>query len=395
MTFLPRSIFCIRSLMLLLSMLLMAPAGATTNQGFALLDVKVRVPDQSPELQSAAFASGLQQVLVRLSGDSKVLEKLDTPPAGRYVKQFRYNNIEDEIQLQPGAEPLIPMLELWIQYDEDRLVSLLRNNNIPVWFSKRDTAVVWLAVRDGMRHYLLRDDDESQLKTAMETAAAGRGVPMIWPRYDGADRASLRFADVWGGFEMPLREVSNRYANGPVIAVNMAWTSNGWVGEWYLHDAGQSRYWMVENLDYTSLIASGMDKLADELGRRYAVVDDDSRNVASLKVMFRGVSSVASYKRVQAILQEHPAVKNALLSELNGDDAVFDISLRTDKQDFLERMARNRSLRELVTPVVSVSAPPPETTVVDTGDQLQTPVAEPERRVPQHAYQLLDQTRIN
>ena len=381
---------------MLLSMLV-CPLPALSSTG--LLDVQVRVPDQSNEIRRAAFTNGLQTVLVRLSGDSEVLSRLELPPAGRYVKQFRYDSIDEtELQPVPGATPTVPPLQLWIQYDEDRLVDLLRENSIPVWSLRRDDVTIWFAVRDGLHSYVLRASDESRIKSAADDIAASRGVPLVWPSFDTTDRSILRLADVWGGFETPLQQASTRYSSGPMIAANLAWNGDGWVGEWYLYDASNSRYWFIENDDYASLVAEGLGQIADDLGERYAILDDvNISQAARLSVQFQGVDSVQGYRRAQQILDDHPAVRAALLHELSEDRATFDVFLRTDESDFLDRMSRVQGLRRvLIETAAPQLAPAPEVPseaapVLENSTEARAPVID----VPDHVWQLLQDSRIN
>ena len=62
-----------------------------------LFDVEIPVPDETRSIRQAAFADGLGEVLVRVSGDRSILQKLKLPSVNAYVKQFRY------VAIEPGA----------------------------------------------------------------------------------------------------------------------------------------------------------------------------------------------------------------------------------------------------------------------------------------------------
>ena len=320
-----------------------------------MFDVEVRVPDQSRVVQDAAFTKGLQQVLVRLSGDSRVLQKLKLPPAGRYVRQFRYDKLTDVAGSSAGAEQ---QLQLWVQYDAGKVETLLRENELPVWNAQRDDVVVWLAVRDGFKHYILKHNDESLIKHAVEQSAVTRGLPVIWPLMDAADRQRIRFADVWAGFKQPLLEASSRYAGGAVLAINLTWSGNGWSSEWTLIDAGKSTHLLFDNVDYATVISQGMNRITDELGARYALLDAaDVTDVEHLRVELKGIDSVAEYKRAENMLQIIPAVKSAQLAGLFDDSAIFTIAVRTSVEDFVQRIRRQPGIHQLAsfeTPVQPV-----------------------------------------
>lgn len=175
-----------------------------------LFEVEIPVPDESREIRNVAMSDGLAEVLVRVSGDSEILQKLKPPSAAAYVKQFRY------IAIEPPPEPvatdvvqddvIIATHRLWVQYNSTRIMELLRTQMIPIWSEHRNQAVVWLAVRDGANQYILKNQDISLLKSSADNAFNRRGLPVIWPQYDGDDQQQLQFADIWAGFAEPLQE---------------------------------------------------------------------------------------------------------------------------------------------------------------------------------------------
>ncbi len=342
----------------------------------SLFEVVVRTPDESSAVQRGAFTKGLQQVLIRLSGDSQVLGKLTLPPATRYVKQYRYDKLDapvDETGLLTRDQ-----LQLWMQFDADKVQALLWQNGLPVWSPRRDRMVVWLAVRDGAQHYLLRRGDSSLIKNAVEQAARARGLPVVWPLYDAADQKIVRFADVWAGFQQPLLQASSRYANGAVLVGNLTWDGNKWVSEWSMLDAGKDMRRRYHNADYATVISQAFDQIADELGARYAVLEDDSNANARLaRVEIKGVNSIEQYQQAEKLLSSLAAVKSTLLTELFDDYAVFHVTIRTSVEDFLQRIQRKRQLKQLAVPVASITPTEPsaQTATASTADANDAPPA--------------------
>lgn len=338
------------------------PTMAGQNSSDSLFKVNVQVPEQSKMVQQAAFTSGLQQVLVRLSGDSRVLQKLTLPPAGRYVRQFRYDKTAlDRLHTGapvPGVSAEEP-LQLKIQYDADRVETLLRENGIPVWRAQRDNVVVWLAVHDGFQRYLLKRADASLIKSAVEQSARDRGLPVIWPTMDNTDTQALRLADVWGGFKQPLLQASSRYYAGQVLAISLAWDGSKWLSDWTLIDSNKTSRLAFEHADYAAVITQGLAQIADTLGERYAQLEDNNdSDVDYLRVELQGIDSVSQYKRAETLFHTMSAVKTARLAELFEDSAVFRIALRTSADDFLQRMRRQPGVEQLQLPLAPVRANP-------------------------------------
>lgn len=324
--------------------LLLSPAHSIASSSVDLFKVEVLVPDESKNIRNAAFIKGLQQVVVRLSGDSDILSKIKLPPASRLLKQYRYNSIE-----QNSSAAKVNQLQLLMQFDADKVETLLRENNTPIWSARRDKLVIWLAVRDGMQQYLLKDGDRSQIKSAAEAAATERGLPIVWPAYDSKDRQAVLFADVWAGFSEPLLQASTRYARGAVLAGNLAWNGRDWESEWSLIDSNSNQRWAFSNANYSTVISMALNRIADDMGRRYAVLDTRlATDSDSVRVELKGIDSVQQFQYAQKLLASSPSVKQAILHTVREDAAIFDLVLRTDRQDFEQRMNRSRELRPLL-----------------------------------------------
>jgi glutathione S-transferase len=67
----------------------------TAGRVDALYEVEMLVPDESSTTRERMFTQGLDEVFVRISGDSGVMKKLKRPSSSRYVKQFSYTPVEN------------------------------------------------------------------------------------------------------------------------------------------------------------------------------------------------------------------------------------------------------------------------------------------------------------
>lgn len=336
--------YLLSALVIVLALFLI-PAQSIASSSVDLFKVEVLVPDESKNIRYAAFTKGLQQVVVRLSGDGDILNKMKLPPASRLLKQYRYHSVEQNAA--SARKSKLNQLQLLMQFDAEKVETLLRENNIPIWSARRDKLVMWLAVRDGMQQYLLRNSDSSQIKSAADAAAAERGLPLVWPAFDSKDRQAVLFADVWAGFSEPLLQASTRYARGAVLAGNLAWNGSAWDSEWSLIDSNNNQRWAFSNANYSTVISMALNRIADNLGRRYAVLDTRLAS-DSVRVELKGVSSVQQFQYAQKLLASSPSVKQAILNTVRQDAVIFDLVLRTDRQDFEQRMNRSPELRPLL-----------------------------------------------
>jgi hypothetical protein len=319
-----------------------------------LFDVEIPVPDETRSIRQAAFADGLGEVLIRVSGDRGILQKIKLPSANAYVKQFRYVVIErdaKEIDAQEAAEiAAVDQHKLLVQYNGTRIMDLLRKNAVPIWGEHRSEVVIWLAVRDGSNQYILREQDISLIKKQAKEAFMRRGIPEVWPRNDARDRQQLRFADVWAGFAEPIKQASQRYTPGPAVSASMTWNGSSWVGDWSLFIGPESRRWTLRNQDYAVLISQAVDLLADVMGQKFAVLEaTDVEGLKQIHVEIDQVGSVKKFRQVQKYLNSLPVVQTVNLSQVEPERAAFKLTLRSEVEDFLKLIEADNRMMPLVT----------------------------------------------
>ncbi|MCG6937454.1 MAG: DUF2066 domain-containing protein [Gammaproteobacteria bacterium] len=322
----------------------------------SLYDVEILVTDESAEVRNQAFEQGLDEVFVRISGDSIVMDKLKRPPASRYVKQFSYEPLSasaaDAVTGTTASE-LGEVLthRLKIQYNGSLMEKYLMDNGFPVWGEYRPDVIVWLVVRDGRNQYVLKDADQSLLKTAASDALARRGVPARWPIYDNSDRSVLTVADIRGGFGGPVINASKRYATDTALAGSMIWNGAQWQSSWSLFVKGESRHWNLDDTDYGQLINKAIDQAADMLGAFFAVRNAASnQQLVSIQVDIQAVNSIIEYRYVENFLSGLSAVAHVEPLKVDGQSAVFSVLLRSNEEDFHYLMKNNAALVEVRAP---------------------------------------------
>jgi hypothetical protein len=331
------------------------PVTASAVQVDDLYEVILPVADESNEVRNAAMDDGLAEVMVRISGDSKLLQKLAPPPAAAYVKQYRYEALEPAISGAPKTPDTTSDKQIRLQYNGTRIMDYLRNNGLAIWGDHRPVGVVWLAIRDGRNQYLLKASDRSRLKAHAEMIFRLRGVPVIWPAYDKQDKAILKFADVWAGFSEPLQAASTRYSNGPILAGSMAWNGKEWSSDWTLIDQRFSQRWSARGVDYEQVLSDAINQLSDGMGQHYAVLESkDSTADTRVVLDIENVNSLTGFVRLKKYLASLQAVQSVQIARVGGDNAVFNLSLRSRVEDFLNLLSsssRLKAIKKAVAPV--------------------------------------------
>jgi hypothetical protein len=327
----------------LVQYLVLPDAGAVVVKN--LFDVEFPVPDQSSQIRTAVFTKGLEEVLIRASGNRSVVQEITPGNAAAYVQQFSYVENQQEEQRDRAQQSFELTYMLKVQYNAGKIISLLRENGQPVWGEHRSEAIVWLAVRDGSNRYVLKEKDTSLLKDSVESSAGRRGLPLVWPVYDRKDRQQLGFTDVWAAFGEPVRVASRRYTGGPAVVGRLSWTGNEWRGDWSVFVDSSAYSWSLNGSDYNSVIAEGIDLSADKIGKHYAVLERTGINEPDLLVEITNVDSVQTYRKIQTFLEGLNAVRQALPARIDDDTVLFRLDLRGDVDDFIRLVATDRTLQ--------------------------------------------------
>lgn len=338
--------FIATACLLVMQIAIMPDAAAVVVKN--LFVVEFPVPNQNAQVRKAVFSKGLNEVLIRASGSRTVVQELTPGNAAAYVQQFSYVENQSADEQGRGQQSFKLSYILKVQYNAGKIISLLRDNNQPVWGEHRSEAIVWLAVRDGSSRYVLKDSDESLLKDSVEQSAVRRGLPLVWPVYDRKDRQQLGFTDVWAAFGEQVRVASKRYTRGPAIVGRLSWTGNEWKGDWSVFVDNSAYGWSLSGSDYNSVIAEGIDLSTDKIGKHYAVLERSGVNEPDLLVEINNVDSVQSYHKIQTFLEGLTAVRQANVARVDDGVVLFRVDLRGDIDDFIRLVSTDRTLEPVV-----------------------------------------------
>jgi hypothetical protein len=326
-------------------------AGSVTT----LYNVDILVAGESAETRNQAFDQGLDEIFIRISGDSIVMDSLKRPTASRYVKQFSYEPVA-ESDTDSEEEQLTHILKL--QYNGHAMEKYLLDNGFPVWGRYRSDVVVWVVVRDGKNEYVLKSDDQSMVKTAINKALTRRGIPERWPIYDAKDKKILSVADIRGGFKEPVVDASKRYSKGPALTGSIIWNGKQWQSSWGLMVNQEDRHWSVDAADYNHLIENAIDQAGDVLGSVYAVHRNaGDQQFVTIQLEMQSVSSIEKYRYIENYLANLNIVAHSRPLKIDAQNAVFEVTLSSTEEDFLNVIKSDAAFSEIKIPVTAHVAP--------------------------------------
>lgn len=304
------------------------PAAAVTVDG--LYRTQVEVAGKGEEARSDGFRRALEQILVKVSGSRATAsnpdleEVLDNP--ARYVQQYSYEALEGAGTAEGGdGDSGAPTHRLLVTFSGSLVERALRERGVVVWGERRPEVLVWLAVDEGSRRYLLSTDDNNRVHELLSVVAERRGLPVMLPLLDTADRSRIEFIDVKGGFFDAVRSASERYRADTLLVGHLERRAGRWTGDWNLIGVGERRSWHGTHPGLDAALDAGVGGAAERVAAALAGQDGE-RSVVHLRV--RDLAGLDAYARVAGYLESLVRVRTADVIRVRPHEAVFRVAIQ-------------------------------------------------------------------
>ncbi len=192
---------------------------AHATQHVVVNEAQIPVSDQSQKTQANAVKKALTQVMVKVSGNTEVLQNpgvraaLRTPEA--YLRSYRFSYSGNETYYVA-------------EFDKTKLTELMKREGLPLWGERRPETIVWLATEtDDNERIILDESTPTPVGEMLVHTAKTRGVPVSLPLMDLTDSASISIYDVWGRFVQSLTASSQRYGVDNIIGARLYKNTTG------------------------------------------------------------------------------------------------------------------------------------------------------------------------
>ena len=321
------SVFSSRNLRPLVFLCLSMAVQCPGNTAFALTRAElyqatVTVADRTEAAQTAAFQAAMKIVLVRVTGRRSAEDDPALGPlvgnARRYVQQYR------------GAADS----QEWVSFDGPAIERWLTQNGQPLWGHERPATFVWLSAQTGPASgTVITADDTSELKTAIDAAAALRGLPLLWPSAADIQRNRLDYAGISGASPSALADIGRRLgaegiligrAGGTSMSANVRWT--------HLFQDRSSEF---------SGALEGVNRTAD----LYAGLFAASGNLVPIDIEVTGVGDLREYANVQTYLESLTFISHVSVVALTGDTIRFRLGVRGGAESLQRTLSLNGRLQ--------------------------------------------------
>jgi hypothetical protein len=302
-----------------------------------LFTVQLPVADQTTGLRLESFSQAFRQVVVKVSGSDDALRSpaFERPieSSARYVKQFRYINRS----LPEGDEPDAGRLYLRIDFDQQLIESLLRENNFPVWGRERPSSLLVISYDVNENIKLVSEDSTPDLIEALDQAASIHAVPVLFPLMDLEDIGLVNIGDIVSREFGKIQTMAARYAPDALLVGQVLGRSGqGWQGDWEVRFADQIFKWKFEAPSKNAVIEQVIRHLAKILALEYAL-EDHRRVEQTLLLSVSALEGIDNLIKVQNYLKSLNVVDSVRVAMINKDVITYRLKLRNNPED-LQRL---------------------------------------------------------
>lgn len=300
----------------------------------------VKVPDRSEQSLQQVMPQALEQVLVKLSGNSSIASIPNISQvlssANNWMQGFSYKNTDNG-------------LHLLVNFNSQPLYRLLRQAGQTIWSNDRPQTLIWVDVIPlGQPAELLVAD--SQYTDDLQQSLSNRGLASMLPIGDLDDQSVLDQSDIWPPPSALLTALQARYgAEALSYVVIRELTPGQWKATELLLFNKQQYNWTLTGTAVQSLLAQTVDNIADTMANQLAVLQAKNLRV-DWTLRIQGINNLASMQSVMNDLNRLTVVDNLRLVSVDQSDTIFKIETASGRDQLRDILQRTKHLSLLPLP---------------------------------------------
>jgi len=289
---------------------------------------EVRVLDRTPQERTAAFNKGLEQLLIKLTGNQDVtkMPKVQSQRghAEVFVQSYTYVTHTDN-----GQEELF----LQIKFDPQGMQQLLGQTAT----SRQSDILIWLAKRDGPQSAIITGDN-AEFGAAFKTIGTDAHLNFVFPSMDLQDTNKITAQDLCAQNLELVKAASERYGN-PTIVIGCVTKAadDKWSGQWLIQTKDNRSDWGL-NGSASDIVADASKHIAQAFGMPITVP------TKSIVLQVNGVNDLAQYADVVKYLRQLSPNSNFALISINANVMRLSVTGQQGQQELLVALSAQNKL---------------------------------------------------
>ncbi|MBT5004782.1 MAG: DUF2066 domain-containing protein [Porticoccaceae bacterium] len=302
-----------------------------------LYSAMVPIADQSSSAREQGVLDALQNVLIKLTGNSQTFQSTRLAPflsnANGYVDALSFEDLPLDLNAKDYLSDS-PGFGLRVKFSRSAIDLLIRQAQLPILPSNRPKFLVWI-IRDDPtagRGFIGEDvaaestidSVDAVFLTRFDRAMRSRGIPYILPTFDLEDQLVLPIEQAWNLKADDLALASQRYQTDGWIALRFYRTSTGEVrGSWLYQAGGRRQLNDFRSEGDEHFLEMAVDNLLDRMTRSFSYIPRSDTNKLLLEIY--NVNSYSAYQSVLKQLKKLEVIDSVDLFSTRGNQLIMSV----------------------------------------------------------------------
>jgi uncharacterized protein len=256
--------------LLLAATLFLPPVAARASPPADLYQCRAFVTGQGDAERARGFGLCLEAVLVKISGDPRLLGDPRLAQmkqeAAQFVASFTYHDRMAGLPLHDEQGTRDRPFDLTIAFDPPKIDAAVHKLGVAPWPLPRPVLAVVLGVRDARRAYVLTEDGERGLgeRLSLRDAAAQRGIQIVLPKARLAAEQRVTYAGVVAASASRRRALAEAIGGDAGLSGSLVWSeaARGWTARWRLAWQGRDYRWRITGVSFDDAFRDALDHAA-------------------------------------------------------------------------------------------------------------------------------------
>lgn len=312
-----------------------------------LYTAQIAVQTQTYQERQKAYKKAIEMVFIRISGDPNISNNSDIKNAinnpTRYLSQYQFQHVDGQLYLKA-------------QFNNKAINQQIRATGGTIWGSRRPQLIWWLALEnDNAQRNIVADGNHNEITRSVFEQSRVRGIASLFPLVDFDDLMLISLSDIWGRFDEPALNASERYQAEVVILGKIfqqkaqdSVSSQAWFAQLSLIDGNQSHPLLINANDKKTLMNKVVDEVANLLAQKYSIKASDV-TTEDLSLTVENIDNAAEAILIQDFLATISAVDTVKIYQLNQSGITYHLNLLGEALDVYDALTFDDRI-EKVTP---------------------------------------------
>ena len=233
----------------------------------SLYQARTIVTGQREPERIVGLAECLEDVLVKLSGDPRLIGNKRLEPmkarASHFTTAIRYHDRKEGKPIHDEQGTRDRPYDLIATFDKPVIDAFLSSLHEKPWTEPRPKLVVFLAVHQGGRNYVLARDGALGIdqRESLAAAAEKRGVPTALPEQGLLDTFHLTAERIAAGAPLRPNDVAAAAGGDVALTGTLVWNDKalGWIVDWRLDWHRRLWRWRVRGVNFDQAFRTGIE----------------------------------------------------------------------------------------------------------------------------------------